>query len=101
MTAELNEDPRERSDWRRHKNGCPFYRERWFPHSEPSAGEPMYQVFCLMNTPPETLEEQDKCLASRTRCWRLAAAQTGARGDAHDGECAEPSGSGRQARRPA
>lgn len=101
MTAELNEDPRERSDWRRHKNGCPFYRERWFPHSEPSDGEPMYQVFCLMNTPPETFEEQDKCLASRTRCWRLAAAQSGAPQAAHDGECAEPTGSGRQARRPA
>ncbi len=30
----------------------------------------MYQVFCLMNTPPESWAEQDKCLASRTRCWR-------------------------------
>ncbi len=32
----------------------------------------MYQVFCLKGTPPETLEEQDKCFRSKTRCWRLA-----------------------------
>jgi hypothetical protein len=57
----------------------------------------MYQVFCLMNTPPETLEEQEKCLASRTRCWRLAAAEAGA----PEGECAEAGGSTRHARRPA
>jgi hypothetical protein len=78
-TQEIREDPREHSDWRRHKNGCPHYRERWFPHSDPSAGEPMYQVFCLMNTPPETLDEQDKCLSSRLRCWRLVAAEARAR----------------------
>jgi hypothetical protein len=70
----LREDPREHSDWRRHKNGCPFYRERWFPNSDLAAGEPMYQVFCLKNTPPTTLAEQDKCLASRTQCWRLVEA---------------------------
>lgn len=71
MTEDLREDPREHCDWRRHKNGCPHYRERWFPNSDPDAGEPMYQVFCLMNTPPTTLEEQEKCLVSRTHCWRL------------------------------
>lgn len=32
----------------------------------------MYQVFCGMNTPPGTVEEQEKCLASKTRCWRVA-----------------------------
>jgi hypothetical protein len=73
VIEDLREDPREHCDWRRHKNGCPNYRERWFPNSDPTRGEPMYQVFCLMNTPPATLEEQDKCLASRTRCWRLTA----------------------------
>lgn len=65
----------------------------------------MYQVFCLMNTPPETLEEQERCLASRTRCWRLAAARTGEQAGEQgeqDGECAEPTGPGRRgARRPA
>jgi hypothetical protein len=68
---DVREDPREHCDWRRHKNGCPYYRERWFPHSDPTVGEPMYQVFCLKNTPPISLEEQEKCLSSRTRCWRL------------------------------
>ncbi|GHO45615.1 hypothetical protein KSX_37780 [Ktedonospora formicarum] len=32
----------------------------------------MYQVFCLKGTPPETLEEQEKCFRSKTRCWRLS-----------------------------
>lgn len=32
----------------------------------------MYQVFCLKGTPPATLEEQEKCFRSKTRCWRLA-----------------------------
>jgi hypothetical protein len=53
----------------------------------------MYQVFCLMNTPPTTLAEQHRCLASRTRCWRLAAAEAQACGTAE-----EPP---RRARRPA
>jgi hypothetical protein len=32
----------------------------------------MYQVYCGMNTPPESVEEQERCLTSKTRCWRLA-----------------------------
>jgi len=72
VTETLVENPSEHSDWRRHKNGCPNYRERWLPHSNLAAGEPLYQVFCLLNTPPTTLEEQEKCLGSRTHCWRLA-----------------------------
>ena len=72
---ELRENPREHADWRRHKQGCPNYRERWFPNSDVEAGEPMYQVFCLLNTPPTTTEEQQKCLTSRACCWRLAEAE--------------------------
>jgi hypothetical protein len=30
----------------------------------------MYQVFCLKGTPPETLEEQEKCFRSKSCCWR-------------------------------
>lgn len=41
--------------------------------SDTAAGEPMYQVFCLHNTPPETQDEQDMCLTSKTKCWRLSA----------------------------
>jgi hypothetical protein len=46
---------------------------RWYPYSNPEKGEPMYQVYCMMNTPPQTFDEQEKCLNSRTRCWRHAA----------------------------
>ncbi|MBF6590934.1 MAG: hypothetical protein IVW57_10460 [Ktedonobacterales bacterium] len=70
----MREDPRESINWRRHRQGCPHYRERWFVESDPDIGEPMYQVFCSKNTPPETTEEQERCLASRARCWRLSAA---------------------------
>ena len=33
----------------------------------------MYQVFCMQDTPPVNWEEQDKCMHSKTGCWRLAA----------------------------
>jgi hypothetical protein len=69
-TIEIN--PSENSNWRKHKNACPFYRERWFPCNDAMAGEPMYQVFCMKGTPPLTWEEQDRCLHSKTSCWRLA-----------------------------
>lgn len=59
-------------NWRRHRSGCPHYRERWFRQSDLAQGEPMYQVFCGMNTPPSTVEEQERCLSSKTRCWRLS-----------------------------
>jgi hypothetical protein len=62
--------PSENSNWRKHRTGCPHYRERWFPMNE-VAGEPMYQVFCMQGTPPETWEEQDLCLKSKNGCWRL------------------------------
>ncbi|HZR97862.1 MAG TPA: hypothetical protein VFE37_04095 [Chloroflexota bacterium] len=32
----------------------------------------LYQIICLQNTPPENQAEQDRCMKSRTRCWRLA-----------------------------
>ena len=70
----VNENPGESLNWRRHRQGCPHYRERWFALSDPEAGEPLYQVFCLMNTPPETAEEQQRCMTSRTCCWRIAEA---------------------------
>jgi hypothetical protein len=30
----------------------------------------LYQVICLQNTPPETIEEQQCCLEAKTSCWR-------------------------------
>src|SRR5579859_7745322 len=72
LAGTLESHPSENSNWRKHKNACPFYRERWFPCNDITAGEPMYQVFCLKNTPPETSEEQEKCFRSKTCCWRIA-----------------------------
>jgi hypothetical protein len=51
---------------------CPFYRERWIGDGELHEGRTvLYQVICLQNTPPETIEEQQCCLESKTSCWRL------------------------------
>ncbi|MBV9357852.1 MAG: hypothetical protein JO023_20260 [Chloroflexi bacterium] len=51
---------------------CPFYRERWGDDGEELEGrQVLYHVICLQNTPPETLEEQEHCLATRSVCWRL------------------------------
>lgn len=71
----LLDNPITNINWRRHRRGCPHYRERWFMDSDLQAGEPMYQVFCGLNTPPESVSEQERCLTSKTRCWRLTAAQ--------------------------
>jgi hypothetical protein len=72
LASTIETNPAENSNWRKHKNACPFYRERWFPANDVMAGEPMYQVFCMKGTPPETLEEQDRCFRSKSCCWRLA-----------------------------
>jgi hypothetical protein len=70
MTETLRDDPRTSINWHIHRRGCPHYRERWLPDSDTRAGEPLYQVFCLMNTPPISHEEQSKCLTSVKACWR-------------------------------
>jgi hypothetical protein len=75
VAGTIDTHPSENSNWRKHKNACPFYRERWFPCNDASLGEPMYQVFCMQGTPPVTWEEQDKCMHSKNSCWRLAEAQ--------------------------
>ncbi|HLZ24355.1 MAG TPA: hypothetical protein VKQ30_19750 [Ktedonobacterales bacterium] len=77
MTSSVSENPRESINWRRHRNGCPNYRVRWLPENDFTGGEPMYQVFCLMDTPPQTFEEQEKCLNSPRECWRIAEARRG------------------------
>lgn len=35
----------------------------------------MYQVYCAMDTPPVTFEEQEKCLNSPRQCWRVVEAK--------------------------
>ena len=75
----LRENPRDSINWHRYRSGCPNYRVRWFPRNDLAAGEPLYQVYCLMNTPPTSWDEQEKCIASRTECWRIAEARAAAR----------------------
>lgn len=72
MINSLAENPRTGINWRHFRTGCPNYRVRWFLDGDREDSGPIYQVYCLLNTPPETLDEQEKCLSSRTECWRLA-----------------------------
>ena len=65
----------DRPHWRRHKGACPFYRENWVI-SDPGTGDPdgetvLYEIYCLKDTPPVTIEEQEKCFSSPHVCWRL------------------------------
>jgi hypothetical protein len=78
-TIGLVQNPINSVNWRRHRSGCPHYRVRWLPENDFFGGEPMYQVFCGKDTPPTSFEEQEKCLASKTTCWRIAEARAGAR----------------------
>ena len=75
LSGTIETNPSENSNWRKHKNACQYYRERWFPCNDVAAGEPMYQVFCMQGTPPITFEEQERCLRSKTCCWRLTKKQ--------------------------
>jgi hypothetical protein len=53
---------------------CPFYRERWLGDGAVHEGRTvLYDVICLQNTPPATIDEQQCCLESKTSCWRLRA----------------------------
>ncbi len=52
-------------NWRRHRTACPNYREDW------RIEDGLYRCICLLGTPPETREEQDRCMASPRSCWRL------------------------------
>ena len=62
-------------NWRRHNGACANYRERWTVADEP--GDEgcilLYQIVCLMDTPPLTAEEQRRCLCASQGCWRLGA----------------------------
>jgi len=64
---------RDHPDWRRYRQACPYYRERWAVDDEQGVDGNvlLYQIICLQNTPPENQTEQDRCMKSRTRCWRL------------------------------
>ena len=71
-------------NWRRHRGACPNYRERWSSRDE--AGDDgctlLYQIVCLMDTPPITAEEQALCMGSTRGCWRLKKSTTRSRSGA-------------------
>jgi hypothetical protein len=60
-------------NWRRHKGACANYRERWSPADEPGdeGCRLLYQIVCLLGTPPVSAEEQARCMGTTTGCWRL------------------------------
>jgi len=64
-------------NWRRHKGACANYRERWSGGDE--AGDDgcklLYQIVCLLGTPPLTAQEQTRCMGATRGCWRLEAAR--------------------------
>ena len=75
---EASETIQDNPNWRRHKGACAHYRERWSVGTE--VGDEgcrlLYQIVCLMGTPPETAEEQGQCMAATRGCWRLEAGHT-------------------------
>ncbi|MFN8524141.1 MAG: hypothetical protein U0821_13665 [Chloroflexota bacterium] len=68
-------------NWNRFRGSCPHYREKWYRGEQPDGfgGRLLYQSICLMNTPPETYDEQEKCMATKGKCWRVADAERAAR----------------------
>jgi len=64
-------------NWRRHKGACTNYRERWSPADEPGdeGCRLLYQIVCLLGTPPISAEEQARCMGTTTGCWRLKEAK--------------------------
>lgn len=63
---------RDEARFRRHKGACPYYRENWANGDQQTAqGESLlYEVYCLKGWPPETREDQDRCMCATQRCWR-------------------------------
>jgi hypothetical protein len=59
-------------NYRRHRGACRFYRENWSIDDDPNGSreQMLYQIICLMDTPPLTDEEQERCMHSVCRCWR-------------------------------
>lgn len=62
-------------NWRRHKGACVNYRERWSGGDEEGDDgcRLLYQIVCLMGTPPLTAHEQTRCMGATRGCWRLTA----------------------------
>ncbi|GAC1325523.1 MAG: hypothetical protein NVS2B16_22900 [Chloroflexota bacterium] len=58
--------------FRRHKGACPYYRENWV-HGDQTTDEGeilLYEVYCLKGWPPQSTDEQNRCMGSSRSCWR-------------------------------
>jgi hypothetical protein len=77
QTLTIKDNP----NWRRHKGACAHYRERWSAADEPGdeGCRLLYQIVCLLGTPPLTVEEQARCMCTTSGCWRLRGQSTGER----------------------
>jgi hypothetical protein len=62
----------DKARYRRHKGGCPYYRENWVHGEQRTAqGEMLlYEVIYLKGWPPTTTQDQNACLCATQRCWR-------------------------------
>jgi hypothetical protein len=83
---------RDHPDWRRYRHACPYYRERWAVDDEEGVdgNALLYQIICLQNTPPLDSTEQDRCMRSRTLCWRLRACSVRTQREDPEGACSAP-----------
>jgi hypothetical protein len=65
-------------NWRRHKGACANYRERWtaLDETDDDGRVLLYQIVCLMDTPPIDADEQRLCMCATHGCWRLAPRDT-------------------------
>ncbi len=64
---------RDQRRFRRHEGACPFYRENWIASEDQRNRKNeivLYEIYCLREFPPETVDEQHRCMAAETRCWR-------------------------------
>ena len=55
---------------RRHAGACRYYREDW------NVPDALYRCYCLLEMPPVTAEEQQRCMAARDGCWRFKVEKT-------------------------
>ncbi len=61
------------NSFRRHRNACPQYRERWLVDDGKRTADDevvLYEVYCLLGMPPQTFDDQQKCMQRRVTCWR-------------------------------
>lgn len=64
---------RDQPRFRRHQGACPFYRENWIAGDQRRSqnGEiSLYEIYCLREMPPVTVEEQHRCMLAESACWR-------------------------------